>query len=275
VNTDDITVSLEIAPLVSFFGDNLSGCVPLTVTFTNTTPGALDNCVWTLGNGTVLNGCGSVTTTFTTPGTFDVTLTTTTVLGCTASTTYFDYVYVEANPIASFSPSSTMITNLDPEVYFENTSVGAVDYDWNFGDGSSTIHTESPIHLFPEDEPGSYDVELIAYSALGCSDTAYMTITLTEELIFYVPNTFTPDDDDYNPIFQPVFTSGFDPYDYTLLIFNRWGEILFESHNAAVGWDGTYGGELMQDGTYTWKIEFKTNANDERKMAVGHVNMIK
>ena len=94
-------------------------------------------------------------------------------------------------------------------------------------------------------------------------------------MIFYVPNTFTPDFDNFNQTFQPVFTSGFDPFDYTLLIFNRWGEVLFESHNAEVGWDGTYGGELMQDGTYTWKIEFKTTATDERRMAVGHVNLIK
>ena len=120
-----------------------------------------------------------------------------------------------------------------------------------------------------------YVVELIAYSQLGCTDTAYSTIQITEEVIFYVPNTFTPDNDDYNERFEPVFTSGFDPYDYTLLIFNRWGEILFESHNAEVGWDGTYGGMMVQDGTYTWKIEFKTTATDERRTAVGHVNVIR
>ncbi|MCJ8292534.1 MAG: PKD domain-containing protein, partial [Flavobacteriales bacterium] len=274
INTDDVVITLEPAPVVSFIGDNLSGCVPLTVTFTNTTPGNLDNCVWTLENGTVLNGCGSVTTTFTTPGIYDVTLTTTSATGCSASVTYTDYIYVEADPIASFSPSSTMISNLNPEVYFDNTSIGAVDYDWNFGDGSQTVHTVSPTYQFPDNEPGTYNVELIAYSALGCTDTAYATIQVTEEVIFYVPNTFTPDDDDYNPTFQPVFSSGYDPYDFTLLIFNRWGEIIFESHNADIGWDGTYGGELMQDGAYTWKIEFKTTANDERKIVVGHVNLL-
>lgn len=274
VNTDDVTITLEAAPVVSFIGDNLAGCAPLTVTFTNTTPGSLDNCVWTLENGTVLNGCGSVTTTFNSPGTYDVTLTTTSTTGCTASATYTDYIYVEADPVASFSPSSTLISNLNPEVYFENTSTGAVDYDWNFGTGTPTVHVVSPIYQFPDEDPGTYNVELIAYSALGCTDTAYATIQLTEEVIFYVPNSFTPDDDDYNPTFQPVFSSGYDPYDFTLLIFNRWGEIIFESHNADIGWDGTYGGVLMQDGTYTWKIEFKTTTSDERKVVVGHVNLL-
>ena len=100
---------------------------------------------------------------------------------------------------------------------------------------------------------------------------------ITEELIFYVPNTFTPDNDDFNESFQPIFTSGFDPYDYTLYIFNRWGELIFESNDANVGWNGKYGveGEFVQDGTYVWKIEFKTKRNDERKVVVGHVNLLR
>jgi gliding motility-associated-like protein len=274
-NTDEVDITLEPAPVVSFVGDVLSGCEPLEVTFTNTTPGNLTDCVWTLGDGTVITGCGSITHTYTTAGTYDVTLTTTSATGCTASATYVGYVYVEGNPTASFTPSETDLTNLNSEVYFENTSTGAVTYDWDFGDASPGSTDVSPIHIYPIDASGTYTVELIAYSPLGCSDTAYAEIRLTEELIFYVPNTFTPDDDDYNPTFQPVFSSGFDPYDFRLLIFNRWGEIIFESQNAAIGWDGTYGGKLMQDGTYTWKIEFKTTANDERKVVTGHVNMIR
>ena len=108
-----------------------------------------------------------------------------------------------------------------------------------------------------------------------CSDTTWLAIDVDEELIFYVPNTFTPDDDNFNQLFAPVFTSGFDPYDFNLLIFNRWGEVIWESHNAEAGWDGTYGGMPVQDGTYTWKIEFKTSANDERMIKTGHVNVIR
>ena len=120
---------------------------------------------------------------------------------------------------------------------------------------------------------------LIATSALGCSDTAYSTIQVYEELIYYVPNTFTPDNDNYNPTFQPVFTSGFDPQDFVLYIYNRWGELIFESHDASIGWNGTYGSngeiQMCQDGTYTWKIEFKVTRWDERRVAIGHVNLIR
>jgi gliding motility-associated-like protein len=95
------------------------------------------------------------------------------------------------------------------------------------------------------------------------------------EPTYYVPNTFTPDGDKFNNTFLPVFTSGFDPYDYKLLIFNRWGEVLFESNNAAVGWDGTYGGQMMQDGVYIYQIEFKEEFTDYRHVLRGHVNLLR
>ena len=116
---------------------------------------------------------------------------------------------------------------------------------------------------------------LYAYSPLQCVDSVKATISVVEEVIYYIPNTFTPDDDNYNEYFKAVFTSGYDPYDFELLIFNRWGELIWESHDDSVGWDGTYGGEIVQDGTYTWKIEFKTTMTDERITVRGHVNVIR
>lgn len=274
-NVDDVTVTVEPIPDVSFAGNILSGCAPLTVTFTNTTVGNLVDCEWIFSNGTTLTGCGQVTTTFTNAGLYDVTLNITTANGCTSSTTYTDYIYVEDYPNASFIPSATVVDNLSTLINFTNTSTGATSYLWNFGDNTGGTVQPSPSHQFPGETSGSYLVQLIAYSPMGCPDTAYATITVNEEVIFYVPNAFTPDSDDFNETFQPVFSSGFDPFDYTLLIFDRWGEILFESHNAEIGWNGTYGGKLMQDGTYTWKIEFKTLSSDERRVVHGHVNLLK
>ena len=106
-------------------------------------------------------------------------------------------------------------------------------------------------------------------------DTLTKVIFIAEELIFYVPNAFTPDGDEFNDTFFPVFTSGYDPYDYHLTILNRWGEVIFESYNAAKGWDGTYGGTLVQDGVYVWKIEFGDINNDEKYYHTGHVTVLK
>ncbi len=277
ISTDAVLVTVEALPTVSFVGDVLSGCEPVTTTFTNNSVGEspLVNCVWQFSNGVTVSGCDEITYTFQNGGLYDVTLTTTTANGCVNSVTYNDYVYVENIPLASFTANPTNPTTIDPTVDFHNTSVDATAYTWTFGDGSPSTGEVDPSHTYDVENPGYYTVELIATSPLGCADTVTKIIRLIEELIFYVPNTFTPDGDNYNEFFKPVFTSGYDPYDFTLLIFNRWGEILWESHNVEVGWDGTYGGKIVQDGTYTWTIEFKTNQSDERVHVEGHLNVIK
>ena len=274
---DDVTVSIESTGDVDFEADNREGCVPLTTTFTNTSNFNGVNCTWFISNGAVLQGCDNVAFTFNNPGCYDITLEVETANGCIASITYPDYICIDPDPIASFTPNPTQVSSTDPTVQFNNGSIGASSYNWSFGDGA-TSNAVNPIHTYPLDEFGDYVIELIAYSPAGCTDTARAVITVIEEIIFYVPNTFTPDGDDYNEVFQPIFTSGFDPFDFHLMIFNRWGEVIFESYDATIGWDGTYGVEsdkIVKDGTYIWKIEFKTTNSDERQTHVGHVNLIK
>jgi len=275
VGSDQVNVTVNALPTVSFVSDVNTGCAPLLVNLTNTTPSAA-SCSWAIENGATLSGCGTVQSTFTQAGCYDVTLTTTGANGCVNNLTISNMICVEENPIASFTPASQVLTTLNTTVEFNNTSFGAVNYLWNFGDESMNSSIESPTHTYPEMD-GNYNAQLIATSTLGCVDTAYGFIQIQEELLFYVPNTFTPDFDDYNETFKPIFTSGFDPFDYTLLIYNRWGEVIFESHNAEIGWEGTYGvdGESVQDGTYTWTIEFKRSINDARKQIQGHVNIIR
>jgi gliding motility-associated-like protein len=278
IGTDQVNINVIPTPVPNFQVIG-SGCVPLSITLQNSTPNAT-SCEWMISNGDVLSGCNTVTTELLQGGCYDVTLTTE-VNGCTASFTAFDIVCAEAAPDADFSFSPGTVSTLDPVVQFQNLSSGATNYTWNFGDNSALSNETNPSHVYPDDVSSNYEIMLVAYSQSGCTDTAYAYITVEEELIFYVPNTFTPDGDVYNQTFQPVFTSGFDPYDYHLAIFNRWGQIVFESYNHLVGWDGTYGGvnggDLYncQDGTYTWKIEYKIMNNDARKVAIGHVNILR
>ncbi|MFN5911411.1 MAG: PKD domain-containing protein, partial [Bacteroidota bacterium] len=280
--TDQVNVTVAPIPVVTFSPGETLGCAPLLTSLTNTTPDVV-NCIWSISNGTVLTGCGTLPVEFTQAGCYDVTLTTTSVNGCSASLTADNLICVEAPPVAAFAPSANQVSTLDTEVFFDNESVGATQYLWNFGVDNETSVEENPTYTYPSDEEGQYTVTLIATSPLGCVDTAISVITIYEELIFYVPNTFTPDQDQYNPTFKPIFTAGFDPQDYVLYIYNRWGELIFESLNSEIGWDGSYGTwdassnqiELCQDGTYTWKIEFKVTRWDERKVAVGHVNLLR
>ena len=272
----DSTVSITIneTPMVDF-GSAASGCEPLEVEFTNLTTTLGQLCQWDFGDGNTATGCGTVYNTYY-AGDYDVSLTVTTAAGCTSSNTYTDFVSVSATPVASFDYSPNEIDVYDTEVDFDNTSIDASSYLWNFGDNSSTSTVESPSHIFPE-EPGNYTVTLTAFSYNGvCQDSIAQTLTITEDVIFYVPNVVTPDGDQFNEVFQPVFTAGYDPFDFHLMIFNRWGEVVFESYNADKGWNGHYGdGGLVQDGVYVWQIEFRESMSDKRHTVRGHVTVLK
>ncbi len=272
--TESFVVTVNPLPTVSFTGGPLSGCEPLEVTFTNTTTSSA-NCEWLFGNGNFSNDCGPVSNVYM-AGDYDVTLTVTSNEGCTASETYNSYVNVSPQPQAQFSYSPQTLTIEDPVVEFTNSSFNADIYNWDFGDNSVNSAVENPVHLFLS-EPGEYLVTLWAYNAsMTCYDSIQQLIPINDVLIFYVPNIMTPDGDEFNETFQPVFTSGFDPFDYHLTIFNRWGEIIFESYNAAQGWNGHYGdGGLVQDGVYVWQIDFKESMSDRRHIHRGHVTVLK
>ena len=208
---------------------------------------------------------------------FDIELIATNSYGCKDTMFMADYIAVVPQPVAAFTYSPGMVNVLEPEVTFNNLSDYAVTYDWDFGDGSFPSIEENPIHQYTWDG-GEYDVTLIAYSIDNgfCSDTVTQTIVINEVLIYYVPNAFTPDGDAYNNTFQPIFSTGFDPFNYHLSIYNRWGEVIFESYDAEFGWDGTYrNGELAPDGVYTWNIDFKETLTDERHSKQGHFSLIK
>lgn len=96
-----------------------------------------------------------------------------------------------------------------------------------------------------------------------------------QEVIYYVPNTFTPNGDEFNQLFNPVFVCGYDPYEYHFEIYNRWGEVVFESFDPGNGWDGMYNNTQVSDGVFFLKLEYKATYSAERKMLTGHLNLLR
>ena len=258
-------------PTVVFAADNLEGCAPLTSSLTGGS--ATGNNIWTIGNGEILNGT-NVNTTFTLPGCYDVTLFVE-ENGCSNTMTVTDYICVQNDPTAAFTFNPQTFTDVNQEVTFSNNSQGATSYTWDFGEGT-TSETTNPSHTYFNTEDGVV-ITLTAISEFGCTHTIDHFIPYDEQEIYYIPNTFTPDGDNFNQVFSPVFYSGFDPYNFSMLIFNRWGEVVFETHNSEVGWDGSFGPTvgLVADGMYTWKITYKNPQTDERKILVGHVLVLR
>jgi len=126
-------------------------------------------------------------------------------------------------------------------------------------------------------EEGVYTFSVVRWDN-GCvsnPESITVTITLCPNELFYIPNAFTPDNNEYNQAFRPVFTSGIDPTDFSFLIYNRWGQIVWESYDLNSTWDGTYNNSPCQDGTYTWILRFGTPKTDERKQYNGNLTIIR
>jgi gliding motility-associated-like protein len=170
-------------------------------------------------------------------------------------------------PTANFQVSSHTWFD-DLPITFMNTSQNAVDYFWSFGDGntSTLVHPNNTY-----DDPGLYYVTLIAYDEKGCTDTIVKPMPIEEAYYVYVPNSFTPDGFRHNNTFSASF---YGVHSAKTRVFNRWGQLIFESDDLNFKWDGTYKGVMSPDGTYTWRIDYVSNSGREI-MITGHVNVLK
>jgi gliding motility-associated-like protein len=166
-------------------------------------------------------------------------------------------------PTAAFTVNSTILSLPYDVLHCINQSSAAVSYNWNFGDGNTSMLT-NPNHVYTT--VGEYQIQLIATSQVGCKDTARINIITDADVVF--PNAFTPNTNGsgggyYNPssydndVFFP-YTSGV--IEYKLQIFNRWGELIFETEDIKQGWDGYYRNQICQVDVYVWKAYIKLNS---------------
>jgi gliding motility-associated-like protein len=156
---------------------------------------------------------------------------------------------------------------------YSATSLGGGNIVWILNQDSIT----NPTLPILWNNYGTFTFSAVAYEN-GCVSypTTYITtIQRCPEELIYIPNTFTPDGNEINHVFLPIFTSGFDPEDFYLTIYNRWGELIFKSYNSEIAWDGTYNNTICQSGIYTWIIVYGDKNNDKKTLIKGNVNLIR
>lgn len=288
VNAVTHPVTVHEKPVAAFMAPITQICSPDTINYidqsqgtASMTPG-IDVVQWKWN---FFNGGGSIdqnptayyTAAGPNPDLYDVELIVQNSVGCYDTVLYADYVEIFPTPEAEFTYKPYELYITDTEATFYNNSVNGHTYNWSFGDGTPDVSTFEPTHMYPTVGAADYQVILDVYNFGGmCHDADTVMIHVEDILIFHVPNIFTPDGDDYNEMWHPVFFSGYDPYDFHLMVFNRYGEVIWESYDASAGWDGHYGdGGLVDDGVYIWQIDFKLAANDERQKHQGHVTVLK
>ena len=258
---DSLTQNITILPPfpVANFNGGGTGCQPLSVTFTNNSIYST-SYTWNFGDGNTIS-TPNPTHIYNIPGTYSVTLT---AYGPGGSDTLIqsNIVTVYQKPFAYFIATPLLVYVPNDPVYFTNQSVNAVSYVWDFGDGGTSTNT-SPQYKYAL--TGEYQVMLIATSLEGCVDTFKLESTIKAQAItgIEVPNAFTPNpngpssDGKFDPtalnndIFHPNLKG---IVDYDLTIYNKWGELLFQTTDQNIGWDGYYKGKLCPEDVYIYKI---------------------
>ncbi|MBK7181762.1 MAG: gliding motility-associated C-terminal domain-containing protein [Bacteroidetes bacterium] len=276
--TDTDTSTVIIHPqAVSFITVNdTAGCEDFTPTFT-----ALSNIgvsyEWTFGDGSVAQTGSPIAHTYTTPGTYDITLSVTTAQGCTSTISSNQFIDVYPAPTAAFTSSPNPATSTAPLVLFQDQSVGAIFWAWDFGVPfvtSDSSSSQNPAYSYAD--TGIYVVQLIVSNSFGCTDTAYNDVEIQPEYVIYAPNAFTPlNHDGINDYFMPQGV-GIDPNNFEMTIFDRWGNAIFKTTDINKGWDGKANGgdKVAQIDVYVWKIRTKDYRGDNHDY-IGHVTIIK
>jgi len=269
IDTAFITVNYFSTPIASFTTDEVSGCAPLKVRFKSTTTPEFASNMYLISNmfGTVIDTIYGETFyyTFQNPGFYNVSLYANIPIvdGCEDWLIQENFINVSEKPNVNFSFIPLEPTN-EHQVDFSNESIneGIVSYYWSFGDGN-TSNSENPIHTYYVTHDETFNVLFRVTNQYNCAHDTIKQITVINNYAFFVPNAFTPNNDGNNDLFLPRVE---DVLKYHLIIYNRYGEAIFQTINPDEPWDGTHKFEKCPAGVYTWVITYRKYAEPDTEL---------
>ncbi len=256
-------------PIAAFdLGPN-KGCEPLETFISAVGSGQELSYQWTFSNGLV-SADSAINLTFDEHGVVGFSLLVTNLEGCSDSLSVQNMFTIYENPTADFEVSPEEASIYETGFQFQNlSSVSSILFDWEFGDGISSSSYE-PYHEYPD--TGSYDVSLIVKNGFGCSDTLSKPVRVNGNyFVYYIPNSFTPNENYLNDVFNG---KGVGVEQFQMYIYNRWGNLIFDTVDKSEGWNGVFQGEIAPIGTYIYRIEIIDVLGEEHKF-IGHVNLVR
>jgi len=245
------SVFVNPLPLVNISAPVKEGCSPLCIEMQAVTANSIILYSWMI-NGVNLSVSNSILKyCFTVGGKYSVNLIATDNNGCKNVQSPVT-INVFPKPTAEFTFKGNLTTE-EPEVIFTDLSQSnIISWAWYFNDGL-TANIKNPVHVY--EKSSVYNIVLIVENTYGCSDTTNRLVKIEEVPSLFIPNSFTPNSDGLNDTFH---AKGLGIKDFKMLIFDRWGEKIFEADNIFKGWDGMIKGTLAKQDTYVWKIEYST-----------------
>ncbi|MNU73474.1 hypothetical protein D3C71_629560 [compost metagenome] len=281
-STDSCMMITFPTPIVPLYVSNKPySCLPGDFIFYNQSSyneDEIDSVVVDFGNGEMgtVYGSDSIHYIYTEAGIYTMNVTVTSNLGCVTTATFAGIANVIANPVADFTFSANPTTIFETVVKMQDkSSPNVINWSWSSpGSDPNSSTYQNPTFHYPDGVVATYPVRLIVETPEGCVDTAERILSVISDIIFYAPNAFTPDGDEFNQSWK-FYVSGIDEFNFELLIFNRWGEIIWETHDVNSTWDGTYNGQPVTTGAYTWIARVKDIYTDSKKTFNGAINILK
>jgi gliding motility-associated-like protein len=281
VDVDSVTIIINPNPVIKFAVDTPKACPPHCVDFFDSTTAVGTNIVkwdWDFGikggaNGTVKNPKEIC---YTIPGFYDVTLTATSDKGCHSTLKKTEMIETYQVPVANFTANPNPVTLYDPTIHFFDQSTSDVkSWTWNLGDGKIVSpNIKNPTHQYTVGVSGTYMVKLFVVNANGCVDSTRHPVEVLPEFTFFIPNAFTPTRaDGTNDTF---FGKGVGIVKYHIWIFDRWGNMVFNTADIDTGWDGraNNGVDVAQQDVFVWKVQL-TDVFGKKHDYIGTVTIVK
>jgi gliding motility-associated-like protein len=249
-NKDTRDVQVDPAPDGDLINSSGNSCVPFCADFSllNKTSSPVVNTTWQV-NGREFNS-PTFTYCVVQAGDYVITGSFTNAIGCMNTSSFQVSGYPVPQASFDYHPDKP-IESFD-QVTFASTSKGAQLKQWNWyfiNNGGYKTMGESINYTF--EEQGTYPVAMVVKNSWGCADTVVRTVVVEPDFNVYVPTAFTPNADELNDVFQP---KGSGVVKYSLIVYDRWGQKIFQSTDFSKGWDGTFKGEECKMDVYVWKI---------------------
>ncbi len=265
-------------PNANFDASPLTGCIPHEVFVQNLSVNEGDvNYFWQIGE-ELQNTENPSPFLLEEPGFFDVSLLAVNEWGCQSSQSIENYIQAYGLPNAQFELLNESISSDNPLLAVVNESTDATTWNWSLnGNTSFSDSWEPQVQLEYPESSEALNLCLFLENEFGCEDSTCRDLLLFTTLNVFVPNAFSPDFDGVNDGFKPIVT-GYAPDTYRFLIFNRWGELLFESTDPNEYWFGSAvqeGSYFAPDGIYQWYLELADDFTGEMKTFQGHVSILR
>jgi gliding motility-associated-like protein len=265
-----INIFVAETPTVSVLTNTNSGCAPLQIVFT--TDKYEGEGTWRFDDGTESYGLYT-SHTYTSNGTYVASFSYISAEGCGAKLLSTPSVSVFSKPVANFIVDDILISEPKLQLINKTNPLGFCTYTWSIPSINLSSNEVNPNVIFSK--IGRYEVNLISMTSEGCKDWMTKWVEVKNDFNVSIPNTFTPNYDNLNDVFIPVFTSyGLDQRFYKLEIFDRWGLLLFTTNDYKKGWDGTCKGEVVKEDVYVYRIRFKTSDGTSFEK-YGHVTLLR